>query len=103
MPEAQLEWAYRQAAVVLLPSKLEGFGLPAVEALARGANLVTSEDPALCEVSGDNARHVHTLDEAGWITAVLSVVQSEPSPKVVPIRTWDDVAADLLLAVSDAR
>jgi len=42
---------YREAQIVVIPSRLEGFGLPALEAMACGAPLVVSEDPALLEVA----------------------------------------------------
>ncbi|HEX8495918.1 MAG TPA: glycosyltransferase family 1 protein, partial [Actinomycetales bacterium] len=64
--EGELRWCYENAAVVLCPSRYEGFGLPAAEALAFGAPLVTSLDPALVEVSGARATHVSVLDPAGW-------------------------------------
>ncbi|HUP55090.1 MAG TPA: glycosyltransferase family 1 protein [Methylomirabilota bacterium] len=50
-----LDALYRAAAVVAYPSRYEGFGLPALEALAAGAVLVTSATTALPEVVGDAA------------------------------------------------
>jgi glycosyltransferase involved in cell wall biosynthesis len=51
----ELAALYRGAAVVALPSLYEGFGLPAVEALAAGAPLVLSDLPVFHEVAGDAA------------------------------------------------
>ncbi len=51
----ELAALYRGAAVVVLPSLYEGFGLPAIEALSAGAPLVCSDIPALREVAGDAA------------------------------------------------
>jgi glycosyltransferase involved in cell wall biosynthesis len=48
----ELEDAYRTAAVVVVPSLFEGFGLPAVEALAAGTPVVASRAGALVEVLG---------------------------------------------------
>ncbi|HUP59003.1 MAG TPA: glycosyltransferase family 1 protein [Thermoanaerobaculia bacterium] len=49
---------YRGARVALLPSFEEGFGLPALEAMAAGTPAVVSATPALLEVTGDAALHV---------------------------------------------
>lgn len=46
---------YRQAAVVVYPSHDEGFGLPALEALACAAPLVTSSGTPMEQVAGDAA------------------------------------------------
>ncbi len=45
----------RAATVVAYPALYEGFGLPALEALACGAPLVTTEGTAMAEVAGDAA------------------------------------------------
>ncbi|MFQ5513044.1 MAG: glycosyltransferase family 4 protein [Myxococcota bacterium] len=50
IPRAALERAYRNAAVVVIPSLFEGFGLPAIEALAAGTPVVAARAGALPEV-----------------------------------------------------
>ncbi|MFQ5697311.1 MAG: glycosyltransferase family 4 protein [Myxococcota bacterium] len=50
--QAELERAYRRAAVVVVPSLFEGFGLPAIEALAAGTPVVATTAGALPEVIG---------------------------------------------------
>jgi len=50
VPRPDLEAAIRDAAIVVLPSLFEGFGLPAVEALASGTPIVASAAGALPEV-----------------------------------------------------
>jgi len=49
----ELERAYRSASVVVLPSLFEGFGLPALEALAAGTPVVATRAGALPEVLED--------------------------------------------------
>lgn len=50
IPRTELELALRSASVVAVPSLFEGFGLPALEALASGTPLVASRAGALPEV-----------------------------------------------------
>ncbi len=52
-PDAAVPALYRQAEVVAYPSLEEGFGLPALEALACGAPLVSTLGSAIEEVVGD--------------------------------------------------
>ena len=52
---AELEGLYRLADCVVLPSLYEGFGLPVLEAMARGVPVACSDIPALREVAGDAA------------------------------------------------
>jgi glycosyltransferase involved in cell wall biosynthesis len=54
-PGAALPAFFRQSEAVVYPSLEEGFGLPALEALACGAALVTTTGSAMAEVVGDAA------------------------------------------------
>jgi glycosyltransferase involved in cell wall biosynthesis len=103
VPDAQLAWAYTHAAVVACPSLVEGFGLPAAEAVALGAPLVTSDDPALREASGGRAlAAVPATDGPAWVAALTRALQVpwQPRTPAAAPRTWDDVAADTVAAVS---
>ena len=51
--EATLDALYRGAVALAVPSRTEGFGLPALEAMARGCPVVASDAGALPEVVGD--------------------------------------------------
>lgn len=67
--------AYRRAAVVVLPSDYEGFGLPVAEAMACGTPVICSDASSLPEVAGEAARYVPPGDLfalAGALKEVLN-------------------------------
>lgn len=55
LSDAQLESLYRLSSVFALPSLIEGFGLPVIEAMLRGVPVACSATSALGEVAGDAA------------------------------------------------
>lgn len=55
LSDEQLEGLYALADVFALPSLIEGFGLPVIEAMLRGVPVACSNTPALAEVAGDAA------------------------------------------------
>jgi len=55
---------YRRALAVVVPSIEEGFGLPAAEAMACGAAVITSHAAALIEVTDDAALHASDFADA---------------------------------------
>jgi glycosyltransferase involved in cell wall biosynthesis len=64
VPRDELLMLYRSAIALVMPSSEEGFGIPAAEAMACGAAVITSRAPALIETTGDAALHVDARDLA---------------------------------------
>jgi len=84
LPRTELAALYRGALLVLLPSDSEGFGLPALEALACGAPVVSSDLPVLREVAGGAALYAPPGDPGAWTDLVLRILDGRAA---LPSRT----------------
>jgi glycosyltransferase involved in cell wall biosynthesis len=73
----ELENLYRAADVFVFPSLHEGFGLPVLEAMARGIPVATSGRSSLAEVAGAAALLFDPESEAS-IAAALELILTEP-------------------------
>ena len=70
----------RDATALLMPSFIEGYGLPVVEAAASGLPVVASDIPVHREIAGGFAHFLDPLDGPGWTRAVLAL--SEPGSRL---------------------
>ncbi len=61
--DEHLGFLYKHALAVIIPSFMEGFGLPAVEAMANDCLVVASDIPSLKEVCGANALYFDPKNE----------------------------------------
>jgi len=75
LERAVLASVYRRAALVLLPSEREGFGLPLVEALACGTPVVASDLPVLREVGGDAASYAPVAHVPAWTATIIELLR----------------------------
>jgi len=70
----QLSALYSAAEAFVFPSHIEGFGLPALEAMACGAPVIASNAPALLEVCGGAALHAPSSDVGALISCLRKVI-----------------------------
>ncbi len=83
LARVELAEVYRRAAVVLVPSEAEGFGLPVIEALACGTAVVASDIPALRESGGPAAVYAPVADVGKWADLVAKLLTN---PAAAPPR-----------------
>jgi glycosyltransferase involved in cell wall biosynthesis len=99
VPDDDLAALYTGARALVFPSDDEGFGLPAVEALACGTPVVACEVPALREVLDGRATFVEPGDLAGLVAAGEAAARPAPPP---PAWTWADAARETWRVYADA-
>lgn len=64
----------RAAALLAYPSRIEGFGLPPLEAMSLGVPVVASDTPVLLEVAGGAALHAPVGEVEAWAKAFSRVL-----------------------------
>ena len=77
LADTELRALIRGAAVFVVPSLVEGFGLPVLEAMALGTPVVVSDTPALREVAGDAALALNPRQPASLAAALTRVLDKE--------------------------
>jgi len=76
VPEKDLPSIYASADVFCLPTQREVFGLVVAEAMAAGTAVVTSDIPALKEVTEGKAVHVPRGDYRGFADAITYMLRN---------------------------
>jgi glycosyltransferase involved in cell wall biosynthesis len=112
--DAEIESLYRGAEMLVLPSRYEGFGFTALEAMARDCPVLASDIPALREISGDGALLLPPDDERAWTKAIRDVLRDHGlredlrrrGSETVARYSWDATAravCELFRRVGNAR
>lgn len=70
----QLEALYSGAELYVCPSLAEGFGLPVLDAMARGCPVLANDLPVLREVGGDAARYADAESPTEFARAIAECV-----------------------------
>ena len=88
MTRASLAALYRHAKLVaILTSEREGFGFPAVEALAAGAPVVLTDIPGFREAAGDAAVFCALGEVGAFVHAARSLLDRSQAPPSASVRT----------------
>jgi glycosyltransferase involved in cell wall biosynthesis len=77
LPTNQLPALFSHAQALMLPSLIEGFGLPVLEAMACGCPVITSDIPCIREIAGNAAIRVDPLSIEQICQALTDVASDE--------------------------
>lgn len=83
------------AAVLLFPSRYEGFGLPPLEARAVGTPALVADLPVLRESSRGQAAYLPVGDESAWAGALVDVLRAPRPAPAADDRTWEQAAQEV--------
>lgn len=70
VPDSQLEILYSEAQAYIFPSLYEGFGLPPLEAMAKGCPVISSNRASLPEILSDAALYFNPEDESDMLAKI---------------------------------
>lgn len=101
VPIDDLVILYSNCRAFILPSLVEGFGLPALEAMACGARVVLSNTSSLPEVGGDAAIYVDPYDVKSIAGGLRKSLTTDGEFKKKPVEraklfSWDKCARETL-------
>ena len=104
VPDDDLVYLYTRATALVLPSLMEGFGLPAVEAMACGTPVISSRAGSLPEVVGEAGIYFDPTDVGSMAAAIGSLLNNleyrdtlaRRAVQQAALFTWDASARALL-------
>jgi glycosyltransferase involved in cell wall biosynthesis len=105
-----LELLYERAAAVVVPSLHEGFGLPVLEAMARGKVVIAAAGSSLPEVGGDTVLYVDDPSDSAAIAKALTTALTDKELQAKLGRaareraatfTWDRCAAGVVAVIRE--
>jgi glycosyltransferase involved in cell wall biosynthesis len=111
VPTEEREALFKGAQAFVLPSFDEGFGIPALEAMAAGVPVIVSNRGALPEVVGDAGLFIDPDDPESLATALATLIEDPNLWEVCARRgldrarefTWNRTARDVRRAYEDAQ
>ena len=111
LSDAEIASAYAHAGVFVFPSRFEGFGLPALEAMASGTPVMLANATSLPEVGADAAIYFTPGNAAELASALASLLTDEAAKQQLITRgleraatfTWHAAAEKTAAVYRQAR
>lgn len=106
LTDAEITFLYENCMAVAFASFNEGFGLPIIEAFAKGAPVLAADIPVLREVGGEYCRYFSLEDTASFVALVQNYLdhpeeyaRDKEKIKAYQSSTWDESADKMLDAL----
>jgi glycosyltransferase involved in cell wall biosynthesis len=77
VPDAELEVLFKRALFYIFPSLYEGFGLPPLEAMAKGCPVLSSDKSSMPEILGAAACYFNPEDDAAMQAAIVKMIADQ--------------------------
>jgi glycosyltransferase involved in cell wall biosynthesis len=102
--DTELYALYTHAVAFVFPSHAEGFGLPAIEAMACGCSVICSDIPIFHEILGDRATYVdpNNAEDMKRVIQVALRTTKKPTPYIDTRFDWKKMAEQTLRAYEDS-
>ncbi len=111
VPHDEVSAYYRHCQALLMPSKLESFGLPYVEAMNFGLPILTSDLDFAHAVCGEAALYFDPWNPESMKDAILKLKNSPKLPDELAsnckkrlesmFKSWDEIAADIMKLLAE--
>jgi len=75
--DPQRDWLFTKCKAYVFPSLMEGFGLPPLEAMGRGAPVISSSATCLPEINGDAAKYFDPTNVDDMAKTIEEVIYDE--------------------------
>lgn len=100
--DSQLQVLYRKAQLLVQPSLYEGFGMPPLEALSLGTNVVLSDIPVFKEIYGNFPVTFFRAGDYNDLADKICAVYNTPAPDSVPEQYSFKKTADIIFNTINA-
>jgi len=74
--QGELPWLYRNAHVMVFPSKAEGFGIPVIESLSQNTPVVVQRNSALEEFEAYGVHVLEKFDVDMWKNQIIDIIKT---------------------------
>ncbi|MCX6763506.1 MAG: glycosyltransferase family 1 protein [Candidatus Moranbacteria bacterium] len=89
--DKDLDVVYRQAILYVFPSLYEGFGIPPLEAMAKGTPVASSDHACMQEILGDSAYYFDATSKNKIAEGLIKILNNENLRKELTARGYEQI------------